>query len=339
MRLVTFRIQGPGAYTDRVGAIPAEEPRLIIDLNRAHRAYLKDEKREKGAEELASVELPSSMIGLLEGGVKSLRRGERAVEYALRRRKAKDQTQDGKAGRVAYATDEVKLLAPIPFPRLIMDFMAFEKHISNYLSLTGRTVPKEWYELPACYKKNPGCVIGPGETVSWPRYTKTLDFELEMAIYVWKTKNAPAGEGLKSVMGFSVFNDFSARDIQAKEMAVGLGPFKGKDFDTAGAFGPCLVTKDEVGDPQNLKMVARVNGEVWAEGSTKEMYWKINQLVEYASMEETLHPGYVLGTGTVGGGSGVEKGRFLKPNDIVELEIQGLGVLRNVIGRQRKGSG
>lgn len=272
------------------------------------------------------------MISLLEVGVEALEKSQRATTYALSRRNAGDRLE----GSVFRRTEEVKLLAPIPFPRLIMDFSAFEKHNSNYLSLTGRKVPKEWYEVPACYKKNPGSVIGPGETVVWPSYTEKLDFELEMAIYIGRAKNVPQGEGLKSVIGYSIFNDFSARDIQAQEMAVGLGPFKGKDFDTAGAFGPYLVTKDEVRDPQNLRMVARVNDEVWAEGNTKDMYWKINQLVEYASKDETLHPGYVLGTGTVGGGSGIEQNKFLKPRDSIELEIEGLGILRNVIGSRTR---
>jgi 2-keto-4-pentenoate hydratase/2-oxohepta-3-ene-1,7-dioic acid hydratase in catechol pathway len=291
-----------------------------------------EEKGEKHSDS-SETEVPSSMIGFLEGGVESIERTRLATEYVMRRL-AQGEHLDGQRGKIAYNRIEVKILAPIPFPRFIMDFIAFEKHISNYLSLSGRSVPKEWYEMPVCYKKNPGSVIGLDEMVSWPSYTEKLDFELEMAIYVSRCKNIPAGQGFESIVGYSVFNDFSARDIQAREMAVGLGPFKGKDFDTAGAFGPCLVTKEEVPDPQNLKMVARVNGETWSEGNTKDMYWKINEIVEYASMDETLHPGSILGTGTAGNGSGVELGKFLKPNDVVELQIEGLGTLRNVIGRK-----
>lgn len=332
MKLVTFRSLTPAGYAERVGVIAVREEELIIDVNRAYCAYMVEEKGEKNFDS-ADIEVPSSMISFLEGGAESLERSRRATGYVLRRLKDGEPMR-GQDAKIVYEPKEVKILAPIPFPRLIMDFTAFEKHISNYLSLSGRKVPKEWYEMPVCYKKNPGSVIGPEEMVSWPSYTEKLDFELEMAVYMGRCKNVSAGQGLESVVGYSVFNDFSARDVQAREMTVGLGPFKGKDFDTAGSFGPYLVTKDEVEDPQNLKMAARVNGQIWSEGNTRDMYWKINELVEYASMDQTLHPGFILGTGTTGGGSGVELGKFLKPNDVVELQIESLGILRNVIGKQ-----
>jgi 2-keto-4-pentenoate hydratase/2-oxohepta-3-ene-1,7-dioic acid hydratase in catechol pathway len=311
--------------------IAGKKEDLIIDANRAYSQYMM-EKGEKHSGSLKT-EVPSSMISFLEGGAETLERSRLATEYVLRRM-VEGERLDGRKGKILHNRVEVKILAPIPFPRFIIDFNSFEKHVSNYLSLTGRSVPKEWYELPVCYKKNPGSVIGPDELVSWPSYTEKLDFELEMAVYVGRCKDIAAGQGFNPIVGYSVFNDFSARDVQAREMAVGLGPFKGKDFDTAGAFGPCLVTKEEVPDPQNLRMVARVNGETWSEGSTKDMYWKINELVEYASLDETLHPGTILGTGTVGDGCGVELGKLLKPNDVVELQIEGLGTLRNVIGRR-----
>jgi len=199
----------------------------------------------------------------------------------------------------------------------------FEEH--------GREKPDEWYGLPAYYKGNPDSVVAPDTTVEWPDYTDMLDYELELAAVVGREcRDVAADEAETYLAGYTVFDDFSARDIQRREMEMGLGPGKGKDF--ANGLGPYLVTPDEF-DPADARMVARVNGEVWSEGNAGEMHHSIGDMLAHASMGETVHPGDVLGTGTVGGGCGADLDRWVDPGDTVELEIEGIGTLRHRLGR------
>ena len=236
--------------------------------------------------------------------------------------------------------DEVKLLAPLPMPHQIRDCMAFEEHVRNsrhQVELrTGRPqrVPDVWYRRPVYFKCNRFNVIGHDADVIWPAYSEWMDYELELACVIGRTgkdispANAPA-----HVFGFAIFNDFSARDVQFEEMKAGLGPAKGKDFDTGNAFGPWIVTLDEIGDPHALAMEARVNGERWGGGNSRAMHHTFWDIIAYVSQSETLFAGEIIGSGTVGTGSAHELGRELAPNDVVELEIERIGVLRNRIVR------
>ena len=173
-----------------------------------------------------------------------------------------------------------------------------------------------------------------------PAYTKRLDWELEFGIFIGKEgRDIPAEKAREYIGGFSIFNDFSARDIQGQEMKSRLGPAKGKDFDGGNAIGPVLVTPDEIPDPYNLSMKARVNGEEVSVGNTRGMHWTFEQMIAYVSQGETLHPGefFASGTATVPEsgkdrrGCGLEMGRFLKAGDTVELEVERIGVLTNYI--------
>jgi 2-keto-4-pentenoate hydratase/2-oxohepta-3-ene-1,7-dioic acid hydratase in catechol pathway len=192
-------------------------------------------------------------------------------------------------------------------------------------------VPKVWYDRPIYYKSNCFSVVGPEAEVHWPSYSVTVDYELEVALIVGrKGKNISVEDAHQFIFGYCIFNDFSARDVQYTEMPGSLGPSKGKDFDTGNALGPWIATSDEV-NPQNLTMIARVNGEEWSRGSSSSMHHSFAKLLAYASLEETVYPGEVLGSGTVGGGCGNELGRFMKHGDVIELEVSGLGLLRNRI--------
>ena len=236
--------------------------------------------------------------------------------------------------------DEVKLLAPLPMPRQIRDCMAFEEHVRNsrrQVELrTGRPqrVPEVWYRRPVYFKCNRFNVIGHDADVIWPAFSEWMDYELELACVIGRTgkdispANAPA-----HVFGFTIFNDLSARDVQFEEMKAGLGPAKGKDFDTGNAFGPWIVTLDEIGDPHALAMEVRVNGERWGGGNSRTMHHKFWDIIAYVSQSETLFAGEIIGSGTVGTGSAHESGRKLAPNDVVELEIEKIGVLRNRLVR------
>jgi 2-keto-4-pentenoate hydratase/2-oxohepta-3-ene-1,7-dioic acid hydratase in catechol pathway len=239
----------------------------------------------------------------------------------------------------------VKLLAPLPRPPRIRDFLCFELHVrqsraNRYLFGMGTErldpakveIAKVWYERPVYYKGNPFSVVGHDTEVHWPSYSRIIDYELEIGVIIGRAaRNLEAAHALDPVFGYTVFNDFSARDAQYIEMQAQLGPAKGKDFDTGNALGPWIATADEIPDPQNLEMSARVNGERWSHGNSRDMRHTFRDIVAYASLEETLHPGEVLGSGTVGGGCGNELGRFMKHGDVIELEVGGIGVLRNRI--------
>ena len=184
---------------------------------------------------------------------------------------------------------------------------------------------------PIYYKANRFAITGPGTDVQWPAYSKIMDYELEMACVLGRTgKDISVADAGKFIFGYSIFNDFSARDTQAIEMRSYLGPSKSKDFDNANALGPCIVTADEF-NPDTARMTVRVNGEVRSEGFSSTMKYKFADLISFISASETLYAGEILCSGTVGGGCGAEQGKFLDDGDTVELEIEGIGVLRNLI--------
>jgi 2-keto-4-pentenoate hydratase/2-oxohepta-3-ene-1,7-dioic acid hydratase in catechol pathway len=235
----------------------------------------------------------------------------------------------------------VRLLAPIPVPPQIRDFLAFEQHLKGAFAmaeqLTGRhiDIPEVWYQQPIYYKANRFSVVGPDAEVRWPAYSQLLDYELELACVIGKPGVDIAREDAAGhIFGYTIFNDVSARDAQATEMEGQLGPAKGKDFDTGNVLGPWLVTADEIGDPYDLTMVARVNGEEWSRGHSGTMHHRFEDIIAFVSRSETLHPGEILGSRTVGGGCGLELGRFLNPGDVIELEVERIGVLRNRIIKQ-----
>lgn len=233
--------------------------------------------------------------------------------------------------RAAPALAEVRLLAPLR-PRSMRDFLTFEGHLKNAMTNLGRPIAPEWYTTPAYYKGMPDTVIGPEEEIPWPGYTEKLDHELELAIVIGRQgKDIPRERALEHVFGYTLWNDMSARDVQSRELPVGMGPAKAKDWDGSNVFGPCLVTADEV-DPHDIRLTVRINGETWGGDSTARMHHSVEDLVAYASQAQTLYPGEVLGSGTATGGSGVELNRWLKPGDVIEMEADGIGVLRNRVG-------
>ena len=251
--------------------------------------------------------------------------GDRVIQLAAQTLQAFF-TGGGKAREHAeYPLDGVRLLAPVSRPPSIRDFYAFEAHVRRARELRGAgPPPPEWYELPAFYFSNPAAVYGPDDTIPFPAGVEELDYELELAAVI-----GADGE----IGGFTIMNDWSARDLQRAEMAVGLGPSKGKDFATS--LGPVLVTVDEL-DGSGLEMVARVNGEERSRGNSRDMHHRWSAIVAHAARNTRLVPGDVLGSGTVGTGCILEHGdgRWLRPGDVVELDIEGIGVLRNTVGPQ-----
>ncbi|PFH89339.1 fumarylacetoacetate hydrolase family protein [Bacillus sp. AFS088145] len=233
----------------------------------------------------------------------------------------------------------VQLRAPLPKPQSIRDFYAFEEHVRTARGRRGLEMIPEWYDVPVFYFTNHRAVIGPEDHVNIPTNCKKMDFELEIACIIGKEgKDIPVEEADDYILGYTILNDWSARDIQAHEVKVGLGPSKGKDFATS--LGPCIVTKDEIenfrtGKSYDLKMTAAVNGKVISSGNFSSIYYSVPELISHASKNVTLYPGDVIGSGTVGTGCilelGEEKHRWLEDGDVVELSITGLGTLRNTV--------
>lgn len=272
----------------------------------------------------------ASMQALIEAGEAGLDRAREALER-------------GVGGR---EPESVRWLAPLPRPVQMRDFLVFEEHMRiagwNGAKLRHQwgapppppappPVPKIWYEQPLYYKCNRFAVAGPDTTIAWPLASRIIDYELELACVIGRGgRDIPAEDAAEHIFGYTVFNDLTARDLQFREMQGPLGPAKGKDFDGANVLGPVLVTADEI-DGAKLTMTAHVNGALWSSGSSSTMHWSFPQMIEHVSRGETLHPGEVLGSGTVGGGCGLELGRFLKHGDVVTLEIEGIGRLTTTI--------
>lgn len=228
-----------------------------------------------------------------------------------------------------FGLADVRLLAPVPEPPSIRDFYAYEGHVAAGFRLRGRKIPEAWYDAPAFYFSNPAAVFGPGEAITRPPGCERLDFELEIAAVV----------GARGTLaGFMLMNDWSARDIQARETTVGLGPAKGKDFATS--LGPWLVTPDELpydGEWLDLEAAVFLGDRPIARAGTHGMHFSWPELLAQAARNTVLRPGDVLGSGTLAGGCLLElgpiDGRWIEPGDVVTLEAMGLGTLRTpVIG-------
>jgi len=221
-----------------------------------------------------------------------------------------------------FALSEVRLLAPVSHPPSVRDFYAFEQHVATARASRGLEVPEEWYAQPVFYFSNPAAIFGPEDEIPYPAGSEELDYELEVAAVI-------GAEG--RIGGFTIMNDWSTRDLQRAEMRVGLGPAKGKDFATS--LGPVLVTTDEF-DGTSGEMIARVNGEERSRGNLRDLHHPWPRIVEHAARNTVLRPGDVLGSGTVGTGCIFEHGdgRWLEPGDVVELEVEGIGLLRNLVG-------
>ena len=261
------------------------------------------------------------------------------------------------AATATYSLEEVKLLAPLPNPRSFRDYIGFEMHMLNASRSFGHPIGQAWYEMPIFYFTNHHGIFGPEDKIKRPEKETKLDIELELAVIIGKKgKDIKVAEADDYIFGYTVFNDWTARAIQKMEMEIPLGPHKGKDF--ANAIGPCIVTKDEMdkyrcsfsesffeaplkipgikGDRFDVRMTSRINGQTVCDGNYKTVYYNFPQMMERASENGvTLMPGDILGSGTVGWGSLIENKfevhRPLEPGDVVELEIEGIGVLSNTV--------
>ncbi|MEX3941109.1 fumarylacetoacetate hydrolase family protein [Paraburkholderia sp. BR10937] len=318
MKLVTF----DGEAGRRIGVVSLDGGH-VIDLDKAY-AFLHGTSYAGFAD----------MLALMHAGERGLDHARRMLEHPV--------------DEAIHPASAVRLQAPVPVPTQLRDFSVFEKHLLqcgeaiSRLGLSGNgggpkagPLPRVWYEQPLYYKGNRFSVIGTDTDVQWPAYSRLIDYELEFGVFIGTAgRDIPRSGASRHVFGYCIYNDFSARDAQFLEMPGLLGPAKGKDFDTGNAMGPWIVTPDELTDPYSLTMVVRVNGEEQGRGYSGEMQHRFDAMIAHVSASETLHVGEFLGSGTVGNGCGLEFGRFLQEDDVVELEVQGLGVLRNRVTRR-----
>ena len=324
MKLVTFDAgEGP-----RTGAIIDDGS--IVDL--------------AAAAPEASRTMVSTMLALIEGGEPAL---DAAREIVARSR-----------GDHGYDPAYVRYLPPLPVPNSIRDFANFELHCLQALEASMRMraatqpdpeaayagfkasgaydLPASWYQRPYYFKGNRMTCSGHESVIQWPRFSGTMDYELEFAAVIGKRgADIAEADADAHIFGYMIYNDFSARDEQVRDQQFRMGPSKGKDFDTGNAMGPWIVTRDELPDVSNLAMTSRINGEVQGRSNSSGMQFSFAQCIAFVSRDETLYPGDVFGSGTAGNGCGFETGRYLEPGDVIELEVEGIGVLRNRIGERR----
>lgn len=285
-----------------------------------------------------------SMLMLIDAGPAAL---DRARDVFAKRGTEQD---------LSLPVASVEILAPVPEPRQMRDGMSFPLHIlqatRGQRKLAARTrgdmaelaridaeplpeLPEIYRRQPIYYITNRFSVRGTNTTVKWPRYSEVMDYELEFGIITaGKGANITAAKAKDHIFGFTIFNDFSARDAQRIEMAGMLGPAKGKSFDGGNVLGPWIVMPDEIGDPYRLKMEVRVNGETRSRGVSDGMLFSFEEIIAHVSQDETVMPGEFIGSGTVGNGCGVELGQFLEHGDTVELEVENIGILKNKVERQ-----
>jgi 2-keto-4-pentenoate hydratase/2-oxohepta-3-ene-1,7-dioic acid hydratase in catechol pathway len=317
MRLITFVQDGK----QKLGAW-VNDDRQIVDLA------------------AAAIGMPffASMQAFIEAGDMALMMARAFVE---------DPSED-----CLIETSSVRIVSPLPRPVQVRDCLCFPGHLEGIQRMVGERmiaadpdptakraqleaagyfeVAKSFYDFPLYYIANSQAVVGPDVDVVWPPYSQMIDYELEWAAIIGKQVQGVSADAPRDyIFGYTVFNDWSARDEQGRVMggALNLGPSSGKDF--ANSMGPCIVTADEVSDPYNLKMRVSINGEQVSEGSTQGMHWRFEDLIAHLTRGHALYPGEVICSGTVGGGSALEIGRFVQPGDEIAMEVEGIGVLRN----------
>jgi 2-keto-4-pentenoate hydratase/2-oxohepta-3-ene-1,7-dioic acid hydratase in catechol pathway len=327
MKLVTFAVSTPVGRMTRLGAlVDGQEQGRIADLTTAFAAYLAGETDEARPREIAAVRTPPDMIEWLEGGRQSREAAEQAVGYVRRLLGAEARPEGLDGARLVYERADVRLLAPLPRPRSIRDFSVFEEHMSQARGI-GAKLPK-WYRYPPYYKGNPGSVIGPEEPIPYPNYTEQLDCELEIGIVIGREgRNLRVEEARDYIAGYTIFVDCSAREVYQRSDY--FGPAKTKDF--CNVLGPCLTTADEI-DEANLHVRLLVDGEEWYAGNTgHRRHYLAEHMVAFASDHETLYPGDVLGTGTVGLSCSMDTHRWVQVGQTISFEVEGIGTLSHLV--------
>ena len=321
MKLASFDVTAETGTERRIG-VYNEETDELVDVTATYAQALADEG-EGSPREVASAHAPTDMVDFLSRSDRAMDAAQRALEYI----NETNATSGLDETTLRYDNSEVTLLSPVPRPNSIRDYMVMAEHVENVFD----DIPEPWYDLPVYYKGDADCIGHPGQDIEWPSYSEKMDYELELAAVLGKKgRDISADEADEYIAGYTIYNDLSARDMQFEEMEVNLGPSKGKDFIGSNVFGPYLVTPDEI-ELEEVEMKARVNGEEWSSGTLGAMQHSFADMIEHTSQNQYLHPGDVLGSGTVGMGCGLEMDKYLERGDTIELEAEGIGTLTNTL--------
>lgn len=316
MKLGQISVDTPFGPVARLVAVDTAKSR-VVDLATAEILRRRAcGATQAAAQRLASALFPGSMSGAIALGDVFLETAHEAVE-----RRGDD---------AATPMTGVTWLSALD-PPVIRDGLTFVKHIRQFHERVGAEPNEALLEIPGYFKGTPFTVVGHDAEIQKPFYTEYFDYELELGYVVGRLcHNLTPEEASQALFGVTIFNDWSARDVQKIELRIGMGPGKGKDF--AFGIGPWIVTMDEIGRLDDLNMVVRINGKECSRGNSAETVWSPGELLAYMSISEYVQPGDLIGSGTVGNGSGLEIGRKLEVGDVLELEVSRIGTLRNKIG-------
>ena len=337
MKLVSYEVQTQLGRFERIGALAHG---TIVDLNSCCAAWLAESRDAGAARRQADALVPPDMIAFLENGTAGRDAAEQSVAYAGERLAAAPRPAGPHGQRLAFDEDEVRWLAPVPRPPMIRDGILLLDHyrvgMERLFKIAERDrMPEAARSMPIFWKPSRTAVAGHREPVRWPKYSQKLDYEFELGVYIGRRgSDIPAAQAMAHVAGYTIFNDLGLRDVQPAELSLRMGPAKAKDFATSKIMGPCLVTADELPNADNLRMVTRVNGEVWFDGRIAGWAFTFAELIAYVSRDEVINVGDFFGSGPPAYSVGFELDRWIRPGDLVECEIEGIGTLANRIVRE-----
>lgn len=335
MKICTYKRETPLGVFKRLGVFFNSS--TIIDINLLWKTHFED-LNQFGADEKANKFAPAKLSELLKINDNAIGFLKESLDlFSQLTKKGLLHTKD--KGYFSFDLKDEKSVsigAPIDSINCYRDFYIHEKHVKAGFEKREEPMPAAWYEMPVYYKGPTTSFIGPDDLVPWPSFTKKLDYELELGAVIGKQgTNIKEEKALDHIFGYTILNDISARDIQKKEMSVRLGPAKGKDF--CSIIGPVITTADEFNFQEpNLEMSARINKQEWSRGQSGDAHFTWAQIISHLSKDEWIYPTDFLGSGTVGTGCGLELDKWIQPGDLVELEIEKIGVLKNIIGTPNK---
>lgn len=331
MKICTYLRPSPAGAIKRLGLLQNDgliiDPNLVLQAHYEHEGYFDPKAR-------ALLNLPPALSAFLKTEDRPIEVLQDAItSYQGFAKNGQLKTRDG--AELAFNLrdhKEARLAVPVDEIASYRDFFVHEKHVATGFAKRNEPIPQSWYEMPIYYKGATTGFIGDGDTIPWPSFSQQLDYELELGVVIGRDgKNIKAKDVFQHILGFTILNDVSARDIQKKEMAGRLGPAKGKDW--CSVIGPVIVTCDEFGFQEpDLLMTASVNGVEWSRGRSGDAHWSWGEMIEHFTRDEWARATDFIGSGTVGTGCGLELDKWIKPGDVVELEIEKIGKLKNTVG-------